>query len=334
MSEIPVVPEPGGTDVGNKAPATPGAVADPAAVGSVIADAVIEDETDYLQLWSASLEEVLVQVSGAACGVDFSLNAPPGPPLAESGDIYFLITLTGAMRGEMGVRVPRTVGLVLVQLMLREAQPAAEWTSEHHEALEELFRQIAGRAAPAIRSTWGEVQLRAESGPPPTWAVAATAWTCSSSDAPVTFRMEWQLSAALSAELKAAEARRNQVSTAAVDIRLEDAPALAGATRIATATAPVARNEATAAPAAESDLASKLELFKDVELDVTLRFGGRRMLLREILDLGPGAVVELDRELQDPVDLLLDGKIIARGEVVVVEGNYGLRVVEVVAPPR
>ena len=84
----------------------------------------------------------------------------------------------------------------------------------------------------------------------------------------------------------------------------------------------------------EPDLAAKLELFKDVELDVTLRFGGRRMLLREILDLGPGAVVELDRQLQDPVDLLLDGKIIARGEVVVVEGNYGLRVVEVVAPPR
>jgi flagellar motor switch protein FliN/FliY len=93
-------------------------------------------------------------------------------------------------------------------------------------------------------------------------------------------------------------------------------------------------DEAPPLAAAEPDLAAKLELFKDVELDVILRFGGRRMLLREILDLGPGAVVELDRQLQDPVELLLDGKIIARGEVVVVEGNYGLRVVEVVAPSR
>ncbi|HEY1799377.1 MAG TPA: FliM/FliN family flagellar motor switch protein [Terriglobales bacterium] len=332
MNEIPVTPETAAVSTAD--PATTASASENTVIeNTVVENAVIEGETDYLQLWAASLEEVLTQVSGAPCGVDFSLDAPSGPPIAESGDIYFLITLTGAVRGEMGVRVPRTVGLVLVQLMLREAQPAAEWTSEHHEALEELFRQVGGRAAPAIRSTWGEVQLRVESGPPPTWAVAATAWTCSSSDTPVTFRMEWQLSAALSAELKTAEARRNALSTAAVDLHLENAPVTT--TGVAEARVTGARmSEAPAPQAAEADLAAKLELFKDVELDVTLRFGGRRMLLREILDLGPGAVVELDRQLQDPVDLLLDGKIIARGEVVVVEGNYGLRVVDVVAPPR
>ena len=52
------------------------------------------------------------------------------------------------------------------------------------------------------------------------------------------------------------------------------------------------------------------------------------MLLQEILDLGTGAVVELDRRVQEPVELLLDGKLVARGEVVVVDGNYGLRVTE------
>jgi flagellar motor switch protein FliN/FliY len=53
------------------------------------------------------------------------------------------------------------------------------------------------------------------------------------------------------------------------------------------------------------------------------------MLLKDILDLCAGSVVELDQEVQEPVDLLLDGKLIARGEVVVVDGNYGLRVTEV-----
>jgi len=67
-------------------------------------------------------------------------------------------------------------------------------------------------------------------------------------------------------------------------------------------------------------------------LAVTLRFGGRRMLLKDILDLCTGSVVELDQELQDPVELLLDGKPVARGEVVVVDGNYGLRVTELIAP--
>jgi flagellar motor switch protein FliN/FliY len=77
----------------------------------------------------------------------------------------------------------------------------------------------------------------------------------------------------------------------------------------------------------------KLGMLMDVELEATLRFGGRRMLLKDILDLCAGSVVELNQQVQEPVELLLDGKLIARGEVVVVDGNYGLRVTEVVAAP-
>ena len=54
------------------------------------------------------------------------------------------------------------------------------------------------------------------------------------------------------------------------------------------------------------------------------------MLLRDVLALSSGLVVELDNELNSPVDLLLDGRVIARGEVVVIDGKYGLRVGEVV----
>lgn len=76
----------------------------------------------------------------------------------------------------------------------------------------------------------------------------------------------------------------------------------------------------------------KLELLMDVELDVTLRFGERQMALREILDLSAGSVVELEQLVQDPVDLLVGKKVIARGEVVVVDGNYALRVMQIVSP--
>jgi flagellar motor switch protein FliN/FliY len=48
--------------------------------------------------------------------------------------------------------------------------------------------------------------------------------------------------------------------------------------------------------------------------------------------LGEGSVVELDRQVEEPVDLLLDGKLIARGEVVVVDGSYGLRIHEMLTP--
>lgn len=75
-----------------------------------------------------------------------------------------------------------------------------------------------------------------------------------------------------------------------------------------------------------------LDLVLNVELNVTLRFGQRVLTLREVLDLATGSVVELDRQVEEPIELLLDGKVIARGEAVVVDGNYGLRVTEVPQP--
>jgi flagellar motor switch protein FliN/FliY len=70
----------------------------------------------------------------------------------------------------------------------------------------------------------------------------------------------------------------------------------------------------------------------DVELKVSLRFGQRQMPLREVLELTSGSVIELDRQVDEPVELLLDGKVIARGRAVIVDGNYGLRVTEIPQP--
>ncbi len=76
------------------------------------------------------------------------------------------------------------------------------------------------------------------------------------------------------------------------------------------------------------------ELLLDVELEATLRFGCREMPLGEILELGPGDVVQLDRHISAPVDLVVGDKIVARGDVVLVNGNFGLRVTEVAAPRK
>lgn len=73
----------------------------------------------------------------------------------------------------------------------------------------------------------------------------------------------------------------------------------------------------------------EIERVIDVPLAVTLRFGQREMRLREVLELSPGSLIELDRRIEDPVDLLLGDRVIARGEVVIVDGNYGLRVTEI-----
>jgi flagellar motor switch protein FliN/FliY len=77
---------------------------------------------------------------------------------------------------------------------------------------------------------------------------------------------------------------------------------------------------------------ANLDLVLDVALNVTLRFGQRQLSLREVLDLTSGSVVELDRQVDEPVELVLDGRVVARGEAVIIDGNYGMRITQVLQP--
>jgi flagellar motor switch protein FliN/FliY len=98
----------------------------------------------------------------------------------------------------------------------------------------------------------------------------------------------------------------------------------------------VAAEEHSAQPATELSAArsSNLELLLDVKLDATIRFGEKHMLLRDILELHPGTAVALDRQVDEPVELLVGGRMVARGEVVIVDGNYGLRITEILSPQQ
>jgi flagellar motor switch protein FliN/FliY len=75
-----------------------------------------------------------------------------------------------------------------------------------------------------------------------------------------------------------------------------------------------------------------LALLNDVELGVTAELGRRRLTVRELLSLSPGSVVELDRAAGSPVDVLVNGTLIARGEVVVIDEEFGIRISEIVSP--
>jgi flagellar motor switch protein FliN/FliY len=75
-----------------------------------------------------------------------------------------------------------------------------------------------------------------------------------------------------------------------------------------------------------------LDLLHGVEMEVTAELGRTRMTIRELLSLSPGAVVELDRAVGSPADLLVNGRLIARGEVVVIDEEFGIRITEIVAP--
>lgn len=274
------------------------------------APSVEEGPRQFIRAWAESMSQVLGQIAGSAIAVE-PLSAPPaGAPAPEDSDLQVIVVAAGPLRGEMSLRIPRASAAAMAQTFLSEAQaPEAEFKPEYPEAIEELLRQVAGYVTTALKSRWGDVQFHLKSGPPPSWSPGASGWLASVGEAPLNIGIEWQLSAALHAALPVASPSvQNPASESGVPRATIEPPAHGGIVE------------------------QNLGLLMDVGLEVMLRFGERKMVLREILELGAGAVVELDRQVDEPVDLLLDGKVIARGEVVVVDGNYGLRVLELLLP--
>lgn len=78
--------------------------------------------------------------------------------------------------------------------------------------------------------------------------------------------------------------------------------------------------------------ASDLDRLVDVLVDVTVELGRTRMTLGQALEIGPGAVIPLDRTAGSPLALKVNGQLVARGEVVVVDDVYGLRIAEIIEP--
>jgi flagellar motor switch protein FliN len=72
-----------------------------------------------------------------------------------------------------------------------------------------------------------------------------------------------------------------------------------------------------------------IDLILDVELPINVLFGSSEMTLKDVLKLGAGSVIELDKSVNDPVTIVVNRKPVAKGEVVMVDGNYGVRILEV-----
>jgi len=107
---------------------------------------------------------------------------------------------------------------------------------------------------------------------------------------------------------------------------------LTGATEVRAALA-IGLDPAPAEPAGgRSPLAGdRLDLLRGVEMQASAELGRARMTINELLSLRTGAVIELDRAAGDPADLFVNGRLIARGEVVVVDENYALRITQIVS---
>jgi flagellar motor switch protein FliN/FliY len=95
---------------------------------------------------------------------------------------------------------------------------------------------------------------------------------------------------------------------------------------------PGAPEPAPSAAAAGALDTSRIDVILDIDLPVVVRFGRTELPLRTLTRLGPGSVIDLGRSPDEPVEVMVSNRVVARGEVVIVGGNYGIRIIDVVSP--
>jgi flagellar motor switch protein FliN len=262
----------------------------------------------FCNAWTESLSNVLGQLGVGSPTVTASEPAPAKALSAEELDttISAFFKGGGTLAGDQVWVADKPAALQLAQLLMSEPlDPAAEFSDTHRDAFAEFLRQVAGQTA----TTWkqiagGETEIAFQEKADRVFVPAQS----------TTVQVAGEKFPQLSL--------RFFVNSALFD-KLSIVPPAPEPPEPEVQEVPAPR------PLPSGALPPNLELLLDVQLEATIRFGERQLLLRNVFALMPGAVVELDHLVNDPAELLVAGRLVARGEVVVVDGYFGLRVTEV-----
>jgi len=267
----------------------------------------------FLEVCGDALKQMFQQ-SGQPTESFTSLPLNPAEPGAEARtkDVILRFTATDALEGSFVFHVTLPDAVRIAQVLIGEAPDgASEFKDEHRDACGEFFRQAAGLAATASKALAGGTvgyQFQAEEKTGASPPAFSSGWTFPGvGKEPLVIRvlLDAILVESLSQKLTKAEEGPSGPPPIPQPVMPGGAPMVTEA---------------------------NLGILLDVVLDASLRFGQKQMLLKDVLELRPGSIVELDRQVQDPAELLVAGRVIAKGEVVVVDGNYGLRIIEVAQP--
>jgi flagellar motor switch protein FliN len=259
------------------------------------------------------LQDVLSQALNPDWKVELGPEAS-GPVHVEDAAFMGLL-VTGTASGNAGLRLARGEAAAIGRAFIGEPpDPAAEFGADQREALEELLRQAFGLATTALGASFDQIWLQLDNTISLSEPSQRVPLVLTSGSVPQPMLWELWISSELADSLNHAD----------------QAPA-APAPQPAASPPPAPPEEA--APDAPPDLCR----LSGVQVEITLRFGHRWLTLREISQLTSGGVVELAESVAEPVEVVIGERVIARGEIVSVDGCYGVRITEtpeVVAPIR
>lgn len=306
--------------------------------------------SQLLQKIGPSFAESMGSVFSMLTGREFAV----APGTAESLDhqavgklhtgsvVYVKAAYTKGVSGTMLFALPLNEGTQLVDLMLGgEGAASTELAGDSRDALAETFNQILGSANQALSDMAGEtlsisnVEIFSTEGDqssgleellgPGPFDSLGLGTTQENLTTTIHLLIPEMLSEQLKRKLGMAQPPAAPPAQAAAP-----APAAPAApTPTATTSGPVAAGPTHTGSRQSSVDTGNLDLLLDIELPVMVRMGQTEMPLGELLKLTPGSILELNRAADAPVELLVNGKQIAKGEVVVVDGNFAFRITEI-----
>jgi flagellar motor switch protein FliN/FliY len=310
--------------------------------------------SDLNQKIGSCFAESMSSVFSMLTGREFAIKAQDGDTLDHTGVsvlhqspvVYVKAHYTKGMTGIILFALPLKEGTMLVDLMLGgDGTPSPELAGDSRDALAETFNQIMGSANQALSDLAGETlsisnveifssqetgaaDLEEALGPGPFYdlpleTVQETLSTL------IHLLIPDLLVQQIKRKLGIGEPQPAAAPPEAPEPAPAPAPAAApAAPRAAPAAAAPSPMTQPLRPAAPVDTGN-LDLLMDIELPLMVRMGQTEMGLGELLKLTPGSILELNRAADAPVELLVNSKLIAKGEVVVVDGNFAFRITEI-----
>jgi flagellar motor switch protein FliN/FliY len=257
-----------------------------------------------IDAWAEGLAQVFESMAGVKPEFQWQAEEPSPPEGAETEILWWEQPFPLGDGAAAWVGAPRSTweyaGALTLKAAGLETVDTAEARNTWIEILSQSFSAMARAAGSFVDR---EIALEAGTERPP------SPGACDSSYASLQFPGE----AAVSLSLALSAALLNAISG------LPDAQP----------EGPEKGLEVEERPAFSAARSRTMDLLLDIELPVSISFGKKQLQLRDVLKLTTGSIVELDRDINEPVEILVNHCLIARGEVVVVEGNYGVRIREI-----
>lgn len=308
---------------------------------------------DFAAVFCTNAKNVLKAALGRNVQCAASEHDSPLELLPGDGLLRLRLSFTGAVEGSLNLLHSQADAAALSDLLMM-GDGSAPWNDEQFDAMKEIGNQLAGSIATNQGERWGASLSNAGS--------ACEHWELDEVQGrlypitmdvqgvemhPMVLWLEEDLCMALQAREEAqslaavteALAGLNLDFGAPVSMPAAPPPAAAPASppigSSTVASAPAVTPVGSPAPGGVAWVESHdpaLARLLDIPIEVNIELGKTELSIRRILEIGPGSIIELDRTAGEPVDLVVNDKIIARGEVVVIDENFGIRITSLVSP--